>query len=105
MKTKIMIITGIVAVFGFLFIYKAFAEYSSSPASSTGLCYSEDWKASEFFVLQQKKAGPDFEFSYVNAGTSDPRNVPVQGGGDALLSDFVPTKWEVTGSVSFKSEE
>jgi hypothetical protein len=61
----------------------------------------EDWKATEFYVLQQKKDGNRLEFSYVNAGTSDPRHLD----NDAVLSDFVPTKWEVTGSVSFKSEE
>jgi len=101
---KTIFIALLVAIFASWFIYKSFADYSSEPAANGGLCYAEDWSATEYLVLEQAELGPlptdNYKYSYAFYGAgADPRSLGAQ-----LLYDFVPVKWEVVGSVNFKSE-
>ncbi|HDN86437.1 MAG: hypothetical protein DRP68_04950 [Candidatus Omnitrophota bacterium] len=93
MRIKIIVVI-LITLGGLIFlIRKGLASYSNQPSSNVGVCYEENWEATQYYVLKQE--GTNFKYEEKSQPTL---------GVFQVLNDVVVTKWEVTGSLKYAKE-
>jgi hypothetical protein len=112
---KKIILVFFVAFAVFCFIRISLADYSDSSAGNVGLCYTENWEATEYFILKQDRkvdfdvnrtiSGPSEAKLHYYRSTNPPQDLSNVGTTkEQVVYDFVPIKWRVTGSVNYQEK-